>query len=162
MFLKRFFALVLALAFCLNGCQTQTKSTPTPVPLIATSTPVPVIATSTPTYLPMPYELISQESIFAFLTDLTAIQPYSGWRNSGSSGEAEALDYVAGKLGGFSNLESRGLTMERESFRVFSSVELWETQLYLTIAGQEIEVPADGLRGSRYEPQLALSLDFGR
>jgi len=150
MFLKRFFALLLLLAFCLNGCQTQTISTPTPVP---------VIATSAPAYPPVPYELISEENLFGYLEGLTSIQPYSGWRNTGSSGEAEALDYVAGKLGEFSNLKSAGLELERQSYKIFITSELWEARLRLTVQGQEIEVPANGLRGARYDPQLALSLD---
>jgi CheY-like chemotaxis protein len=89
-------------------------------------------------YPAVPYELISQESIFAYLTDLTSIQPYSGWRNSGSNGEAEALDYVAGKLSKFW-LQARGWSWNDKVSR-FSSVELWETRLHLTVDGQEIEV----------------------
>ncbi len=146
MFLKRFFALLLVLAFCLNGCQTQTISTPTPVP---------VIATSAPAYPPVPYELISEENLFGYLEGLTSIQPYSGWRNTGSSGEAEALDYVAGKLGEFSNLKSAGLELERQSYKIFITSELWEARLRLTVQGQEIDVPANGLKPKPAPPRRA-------
>jgi hypothetical protein len=107
----------------------------------------------------VPYELISEESLFGYLEDLTSIQPYSGWRNSGSSGEVEALDYVTRTLDGFAYLQNNGIELERQSYKIFLTSELWEAQLYLTVQGQEIEVPANGLRGSRFDPQLALSLD---
>jgi hypothetical protein len=121
-------------------------------------------STSTPTPEPTPYpdglyDLVSQESLFAYLEDLTAIQPYSGWRNSATEGEAEALDYVAGKLGEFEYLQGLGLELERQRFRVYNSTELWETRLHLTVEGQEIEVPADGIRGNREDVAWALRFD---
>jgi hypothetical protein len=106
-----------------------------------------------------PFELISQDSLFGFMEDLTAIQPYSGWRNSGTEGEAEAREYVAGKLGEFEFLQGLGLELERQSFHVFLATELWETQLHLTVGGQEVEVPADGLRGPRDDIVQALRFD---
>jgi hypothetical protein len=106
-----------------------------------------------------PFTLISQESLFAFMEDLTAIQPYSGWRNSATEGEAEALDYVTGQLEGFAHLQDLGLGLERQSFHVFQSTELWETRLHLTVGGQEVEVPADGLRGPRDDLAHALRFD---
>ena len=106
-----------------------------------------------------PFGLISQESLFGILKDLTAIQPYSGWRNSASAGEAEALDYVAAKLGELAYLQGLGLELERQSFHVFLATELWETRLYLDVGGQQIEVPADGLRGPRDEISQALRFD---
>lgn len=160
----RLSVLLLIVSLVITGCtqvapQSSIAATATPAPPISTPIP-PLLPTATVVAYPaVPYDLISQESIFAYLTDLTSIQPYSGWRNSGSSGEAEALDYVAGKLGEFVSLNDRGLELERQSFKVFSSVELWETRLHLSVDGQEIEVPVNGLRGSRYDPQLALSLD---
>jgi hypothetical protein len=131
---------------------------PTPPP---TLTPVPAaIPTVTPTPLwNEAFALISRDSLFAFLKDLTAIQAHSGWREGGSEGEAEALDYVAGQIGQFKYLSDMGLELERQSFRVFSSTELWETRLILTVAGQEIEVPADGLCGRRDDLGLAIRFD---
>jgi hypothetical protein len=106
-----------------------------------------------------PFELISQDSLFGFLQELTAIQPYSGWRNSGSEGEAQALDYVAGTLQGFDFLQGLGLALERQTFHVFVATELWETSLHLVIDGQEVEVPADGLRGPRDDLGQAIRFD---
>jgi hypothetical protein len=116
----------------------------------------------TPTSAPPPtdpFALISQESLFAFLEGLTAIEPHSGWRNSASQGEAEALDYVAERLDEFEYLQDLGLDLERQSFRVFMGTELWETRLHLTVDGQEVEVPADGLRGHRDDIPQALRFD---
>jgi hypothetical protein len=105
-----------------------------------------------------PFALISQDSLFAVLADLTSIQPYSGWRNSATEGEAAALDYVAEALADMAYLRGLGLTLERQSFRVFSSTELWDTRLYLTLSGEEMEVQADGLRGPRDD--IARARDF--
>lgn len=116
--------------------------------------------TPTPALPPTgPFALISQESLFAFIEDLTAIQPYSGWRNSATQGEAEALDYVEERLGEFKYLQDLGLDLERQSFHVFMGTELWETRLHLTVDGQEVEVPADGLRGDRDDIAQALRFD---
>jgi hypothetical protein len=106
-----------------------------------------------------PFELISLDNLYALLEDLTAIQPYSGWRNSASEGEAEALDYVAAKLDGMSYLASLGMEQERQTFRVPTATDLWETRLQVTVGGQEVEVPADGLRGNRDHARLARQVD---
>ena len=105
-----------------------------------------------------PYELISTTSLMTFVEDLTAIQPYSGWRNSATEGEAEALDYVTETVANFVYLQDLGIELERQSFHVFLVTELWDTRLYLTIAGQEMEVPAAAPRGHRFITQ-ALRLD---
>jgi hypothetical protein len=106
-----------------------------------------------------PYTLISQESLFAYLEALTTIQPHSGWRNSATEGEAEALDYVANTLDDFAYFQDLGLELERQSFHVLLSTELWDTRLYLTVKGQEVEVPADAPRGHRYDQAQALRFD---
>jgi hypothetical protein len=106
-----------------------------------------------------PFALVSQETLLSFVEGLTAIQPYSGWRNSASQGEAEALDYVARKLGELNYLQDAGLKLERQSFHVFLGTELWDTRLDLTVNGQEFEVPADGLRGPRDDIGQALRFD---
>lgn len=122
----------------------------------STATPLPPATMPRPT---APFDLISQDSLFGFLGDLTAIQPYSGWRSAGSTGEAEAHEYVAEKLAGYAYLHEIGLDIERQSFPVFLSVEFWESRLYLTVEGTETEVPASGLRGSRYDTTLARNFD---
>jgi hypothetical protein len=117
---------------------------------VATKVAAQASATTAPTAAPAdPFALISQDSLLAFLEDLTTIQPYSGWRNSASEGEAEALDYVTQKLQSLDYLNELGLELERQEFRVFLGTELWDTRLHLTVGGKEIEVPADGLRGPR-------------
>jgi hypothetical protein len=141
----------------LVGCSTWPFSRLTPVPPVAT--PQPTTAVAIPASPDGPFALISQETLFAFLADLTAIQPYSGWRNSATEGEAQALDYVAGELGEMGYLQELGLELERQSFHVFSGTEQWETHLHLTVEGQEIEVPADGLRGPRDDLIPALRFD---
>jgi hypothetical protein len=128
---------------------------PSPTPLSQVEPVAP-----SPTPLPRdPFELVSQETLFTFMEDLTHIQPYSGWRNSATEGEAEALNYAEARLGEFEYLQSLGLELERQSFHVFLATELWETRLHLTVAGQEIEVPADGLRGDRDDIAQTLRFD---
>jgi hypothetical protein len=131
-------------------------NTPTPPKRAPTNTPRP---TATPFSLLTPRSRISQASLFAFLEELTTIQPYSGWRNSATEGEAEALDYVATTLGGFAYLQGLGMELERQSFHVFLATELWETQLYVTTQGREARVPADAPRGHRHDVVQALRFD---
>jgi hypothetical protein len=133
---------------------------PTPSPPPSPTPTPPPTATAEPTPLPPDlFDSISQQHLFAFIADLTAIQPYSGWRSSATQGEAEALDYVAETLDGFAYLQELGVSLERQSFRVFNSTELWETRLHLTLEEEEVEVPADGLRGDRNDIALALRSD---
>jgi hypothetical protein len=106
-----------------------------------------------------PFDLLSLESLLSFLQDLTAIQPYSGWRNSATEGEAQALDYVAATLGDYAYLQDLGLELERQSFPVYLATELWETRLELTVGGQQVEVPADGSRGPRDDADQARRFD---
>ena len=135
--------------------------------------PTPASSTSTPTTPSLPdptpfaqsdemldlLSLISQDKLFAYLEDLTGLQPYSGWRNSATEGETEALDYIAGTLGDFTHLQSLGLVLERQSFHVFLATEIWESRLFLTINGQESEVPTDAISGHRKEVKQALRFD---
>ena len=103
--------------------------------------------------------LISQDKLFAYIKDLTTLQAYSGWRNSATEGEAEALDYAAGTLGEFAHLQSLGLDLERQSFHVFLATEIWESRLFLTINGQESKVPTNAISGHRKEVKQALHFD---
>jgi hypothetical protein len=157
-YLMLFIPVILTLVFSSSGCQPSSLSgqtqgvTSSPA---STSTDLP----PTPVDLKIPYELISQESLFSYLKDLTSIQPYSGWRNSASSGEAEALDYVEEKMMAFSSLKAGGLELERQSFPVFLSTEIWDSRLTLTLNGQEIKVPAEGIRGNRFSRPMAVYFD---
>ncbi len=103
--------------------------------------------------------LISQDRLFAYLEALTSLQANSGWRNSATEGEAEALDYIAGTLGEFTHLQSLGLELERQSFHVFLATEIWESRLFLTIEGQESQVPTNAISGHRLEIEEALRFD---
>ncbi len=105
------------------------------------------------------YATISRERLLATVGDLAAIEPYSGWRNSGTAGEAAALDYMAGKVSELAYLQSLGLEQERQSFHVAIATEQWETRVELTVSGKAIEVPAAGLRGDRDDVTQALRFD---
>ena len=152
---KPFFRYLLPIAiiivFTINTVSCQ--STPPP-------SPTPVVPSPEPDNSETPYELVSQESLFTYLEELTSIQAYSGWRTAATVGEVEAFEYVEAQLGQFEALQVAGLELERQSFNVFITTEIWDARLYLTKAdGQEVEVPANGLRGSRYDPNLTMFFD---
>jgi len=125
--------------------------------------PTPTLPSSPPTTteqsLDTLFSLISMEAMFDSLTDLTSIEAYSGWRNSGTQGEREAIHYLKNNLAELAYLNESGLEINRQNFNIFLSTELWETHLYLTVNGQETEVPADGLRGPRDNIAQALRFD---
>jgi Peptidase family M28 len=160
MFSRRRMAFILAvLGLISSGC-----ASPEPLPTASSSPPAtPTAPEPTPTApaekLPGPYALISQERMFAYLEGLTSVQPYSGWRNSATEGEAEAMEYVADTLTQFAHLRGLGLEVERQSFRVFLATEIWESRLFLTCNGQEIEVPVNALSGNRRDIRQALRFD---
>lgn len=155
---KQIVAFILVVATLINpSCSSQTRPLSAPTP-VTQSLPelTPTVKADDISDLRM---LISQDRLLAFLEDLTTLQAYSGWRNSATEGEAEALDYVAETLGGFTYLQSLGLELERQSFHVFLATEIWESRLFLTINGQESEVPADALRGQRHDVAKTLRFD---
>jgi hypothetical protein len=104
-------------------------------------------------------DLVSAENMLVYLEDLTAIQPYSGWRNSASSGEREAIDTVAGTLGQMDFLNGLGMTVTPQEFNVLTGVEIRESRLLLTIGGQPVDIPADALRGPRWDLEQAKRFD---
>ena len=162
--LHRWTSILIFTAILGTGCmpvdmQQPAADTDTPAPTVIVPSVMPPTALPTPVMPEIPYDLISQESLLDYLEDLTSIQPYSGWRNSASSGEVEALDYVESKLDEFSNLQRLGMELERQSFPVYMSTEIWDSRLILTVGGQEIEVPADGVRGSRNLRPMAAYFD---
>lgn len=159
-------SLALLLFSLVSSACGATATTPPPP---STSTPMPLAPTATHHATSEPVEttglsisllsLISQESLFSFLEGLTNIQPYSGWRSSATTGESEALDYVANILGGLTYLRASGMELERQSFPVFLATEQWENRLYLTTTRQESEVPANAPRGHRFDVVQALRFD---
>lgn len=150
--------LVFALLGSVAGCSQPAPSLPPPT-MTASPSALPSQSIPTPSFTEIPYSLVSQESLFSFLEDLTSIQPYSGWRNSATSGEAEALDYIEKTMSGFASLQAAGLELERQSFDVFLATEIWVSDLALTVGGREIEVPADAIRGNRFDRSLASYFD---
>jgi hypothetical protein len=106
-----------------------------------------------------PFALISRHSLLASLEELTAIGAYSGWRLSTTSGEAEARAYVINRLNQMSFLKGIGLEVTQQPFRTYLGVELRESRLELTIAGQTYEVAADSLPGEREILSLAMRFD---
>ncbi len=166
------YSLMLIMVFALVGCSGFGLPTPFPMPTagslteVDTPAPDPGSGSAEGVYAHReiapegdPFSIVSLENLYAILEDLTAIQPYSGWRNSASEGEAGGLDYVAGRLGELDYLATLGMAQERQTFRVPTATDMWETRLNLTVGGQEIEVPADGLRGNRDDAALARQVD---
>ena len=157
--------LATALSLLILGTGCGPGALRSPIPPTGTLIPATVAAScdtpiKTPTAVSptLPDNLISLDSLLGYLEELTNIHPYAGWRNSGSSGEAAALDMVVGKLGEFSTLKSRGLELERQVFDVYLSTEIRATRLTLMINDQEIEVHANGLHGSRLNRRVACGL----
>lgn len=102
---------------------------------------------------------LSIDSLMEYVEALAEIQPYSGWRNSATSGELEAVEYVADVLESFTNLSQTGMTVEQEEFYVYMATEVWETGLQVRVDGEEHEVPVNAPRGHRDDTVLAASFD---
>ena len=142
----------------------EPNASPSPLPQVTppSSPPAPRGATPrspAPESTVDPYALLSQEELLTTIDALTSIQPYSGWRNSASTGESEALDYVSEALDRLAHLREMGIEQERQSFEVPLGTEIWETRLDLVLDGKAIRVPAGGLRGPRNDASLALGFD---
>jgi hypothetical protein len=131
--------------------------------LAACSSPTPIAVPETPLTdtisKPIPLEQISASEMLTTIADLAQIEAFSGWRNSASSGEAQALDYMENRLADLQTLKQFGMETERQVFPVLMGTELHETNLILEVRGKQVEVPADGLRGHRDDPRLALRFD---
>ncbi len=102
---------------------------------------------------------LSLDSLLGYVEALTEIQPYSGWRNSATSGEQEAVNYVASVLDSFSDLKEMGMTVEQEDFNVFMATEVWQAELQIHIQGQDYSIPVNPPRGPRDDTQTAVSFD---
>ena len=165
--------LLLVVIQLISGCASlePASSTQIPAPTKTTSSPQAPIptktaspeATSTLSLIDQGmqalFKLISQERIYDDISSLSVIQNFSGWRNSGSAGEAEAQEWVAGILDEFTYLKGLGLELERQEFHVFLATEIWENRLFLTIAGQESQVPVFAISGHRELLGEALRFD---
>lgn len=133
-------------------------ATPASATTIPAETPL-VSPASTGTDPNDPFAQVSAEQMLATIADLTAIQPNAGWRNSASTGEAQALDYLARRLEGFTRLQAAGMRLERQSFRVYSATELRPSSLALITPAGEISLPASAMRGHRYLLPPAMRAD---
>jgi hypothetical protein len=156
--IKKVILVLSLLAASLAGCRAAFSPTTSPTQALPAAAPLASQSTS----LSKPgeiYDTISKDSLLGYIEKLSAIQPYSGWRTSGTQGEAQALDYVTSVLGEFPYLKKLGLELERQNFHIFNTTEQWENSLVLTIAGKQVEVPANGMRGSRYDLKLTLRFD---
>ena len=87
--------LILLTLIAMAGCAAKPGALPTPTGAVSGPMPLATTHTGSPASPETALEMISLDSLLGFVEDLTAIQPYSGWRNSASSGEREALDYAA-------------------------------------------------------------------
>lgn len=104
-------------------------------------------------------DAISSERMFATLDALTAIQSHSGWRGGGTQGEKEAFDYVQSQLAEMTWLSGIGMEVERESFNVYLATEDHDSSVFLYDGIQELEIPADTIRGSRDNTSLVVNFD---
>ncbi len=102
---------------------------------------------------------ISSTRMIATITDLTSIQPHSSWRGSATTGEKEGFDYLQSRLDALTWLTNKGMTREREEFRVFFGTEDHTSSLYLTSGDGLVEIPADSIRGNRDDPEMAIRMD---
>jgi hypothetical protein len=103
--------------------------------------------------------VLSLDSLLGYVEALTEIQVYSGWRNSATSGEEEAVNYVNGMLDSFTTLKEMGMTVEREDFRVFMATEVWQAELRIRLDGEQHDIPVSPPRGPRDNVEIASSFD---
>ncbi len=103
--------------------------------------------------------MVSRDSLLGTLELLTSIEPFSGWRQSTTMGEAQAFDFVQERLAGYATLRGNGLEVQRSSFRTYKGAEFWETRLEVTLGGRRFEVPADASEGHRDWIELARRFD---
>ncbi len=151
------FILTCLLAVSLAACAGPGRdfSTPSPAPPTAQPSPTPEARPDDNALL----DRISEESLLGHVERLSAIEPHSGWRSSGSTGESQAVDYVAGVLDSFTRLKALGLTVEREPFNVFMTTEIWASSLVIATADGSHTIPASGLRGPRDDVAQARRFD---
>lgn len=157
--MKRFLVCALLFTSCSFRGATPTIERPSPEAVVT-----PQVGTMTPQPSPViqaeeAMGALSLDSMMGYLEALTGLEPYSGWRNSASSGEKKAVDYVATILDSFDSLKAMGMKVEEEVFNVFMATEIWQAGLRITVEGGEYDIPANALRGPRDETEIARSFD---
>lgn len=108
---------------------------------------------------PLPEHPVSIETMLSALEEFAAIEAYSGWRNSASSGESQALDWMQNQVETFSYLNEMGMELERQTFEVFMGTEIHTSDLQVSIQGETSEIPADAMRGPRDDLVTAVYFD---
>lgn len=168
--MKRFglILLVLTLVGCSVSSGVSGLSTATPEnssSISSTQTTQAPSATPYPTIQPQPLPEgipnINLERLYQTLTDISNIQAYSGWRQSGSQGEQEGLDYVYDQLSDLPFLLSLGTSFERQTLPIGYSMETWQTGLVIATGDQTYSIPVNSLRsdGSSQEALAAMDSD---
>ncbi len=103
--------------------------------------------------------LVSKERMLANLAVLTRIGSDRLYRTSGTSGEREAFEWLAGRVSGLDRLAAIGATVERPRFRVPLASEVRRAEVTLTVDGADVTVAAHALQGHRDNLALALRFD---
>lgn len=93
--------------------------------------------------------MLSESRIFSFITDLTSIRPYAGWRLSATSGEKEGLEYIEKELRKLPFIASLNPVYEWQSFHVPIALQMWSVNLQVSLQDSIVTIPASGLRGWR-------------
>ena len=97
--------------------------------------------------------------MLADLERLTRIGADRLYRTSGTTGEREAFEWLAGRVAGFEWLASLGATVERTRFRLPLASEVRRAELSVRVAGVDVPVPAHALQGHRDDLARALRFD---
>lgn len=103
--------------------------------------------------------LVSEERMLADLERLTRIGAEGLFRTSGTSGEREAFEWLAGRVGELRWLAALGATVERPRFRVPLASEVRRAEVSVTIGGVDRDVAAHALQGHRDVLSLAQRFD---
>jgi hypothetical protein len=103
--------------------------------------------------------LVSKGRMLADLGRLTRFGASGLYRTSGSSGEREAFDWLAGRVAELHWLAALGATVERPRFRVPLASEVRRAEVSVTVNGVEVAVAAHALQGHRDDLALALRFD---
>ncbi len=153
------FSFVLIGLFLLTACNKTSVTTPTPLKTDLEPSPAQTTTLAMTPATPDPDLMISTERLYGFLEDLTAIQPYSGWRTSATEGEYQALQYIENEMNDLPFLNDLGTESEWQAFHVFLSTDMWESILSVMIDQIQYIIPASALRGYLVDIEDSLLMD---
>lgn len=103
--------------------------------------------------------LVSTDRMLADVGRLTRIGADRLFRTSGTGGEREAFEWLAGRVSELKWLAALGATVERPGFRVPLSSEVRRAEVSLRVDGVDVAVAAHALQGHRDNLSLALRFD---